>query len=693
MTLDQLPVDEFVEEAEDLLEEFEGALLKLEMEPQNAQLIDQAFRCVHTIKGGAGMVMQSELADYAHQLESLLAQVRSGVISCTKELVSLLLIALDCLKSFLANARGAGEIDTILRDQTLDSLGDFLPTRAPATQSVLERGAESMDVSPSLAATPGATGFLLTLRFDPRILLDGGDPLILLQQLSEVGTIITIAHTTTVPGLEDIDPRQLYLWWSVKLVTSLRMEEVEEILVFYRGNNDLTIEPVHLPPDEPVSVEAVLMTQPIIGQHLTSDTVEKEVATSALAPTSETAESLLAEVASAKTAERPVAIQTIRVNVDKLDDLQNLVGETVINQSRLKRLGEEIMAADEHLGDMLLQFLEDSETCVRTLQDRIQQVRMVQLGTLFAPLKRVVRDYAVQEGKQILLQVSGEDTDLDKTVTDQLYGPLLHLVRNAMDHGIEAPRVRQDRGKTPQGTISLSASHQEGFVIVEVSDDGKGLDPDAIRASAVKRGLILGEDDLSQHEIFQLIFKPGFTTTSEVTSVSGRGVGMDTVQRDIQALLGNIEMDSTPGEGTRLRLKLPLTLAIIEGMIVRVGDQVFTLPLLSIIEALRPEAEQVKQLKRKGELVDIRGEFVPLIRLYERLNIATSIRRPSDGLVVVVQHGSRKHALMVDEIVDQRPVVIKNLEDNFIQVPGLAGATILGDGSISFILDIASLAA
>ncbi|MBV52228.1 MAG: hypothetical protein CMH77_07025 [Nitrospinae bacterium] len=691
MTLDQLPVDEFVEEAEDLLEEFEGALLKLEVQPQNAQLIDQAFRCVHTIKGGAGMVMQPDLADYAHQLESLLAQVRSGVISCTKELVSLLLIALDCLKSFLGNARGDGEIDTTLRDQTLDRLGDFLPTSPQVAQSVLARGAESMDISPSLSATPGTTGFLLTLRFDPRILLDGGDPLILLEQLSEVGTIITIAHTTTVPGLEDIDPRHLYLWWSVKLVTSLRMEEVEEILVFYRDNNDLTIEPVHLPPDEPASVEAVLTPQPIIGQRLTPDTAAKEVA--ATPPASEAGESQLPETASAKTPERPVATQTIRVNVDKLDDLQNLVGETVINQSRLKRLGEEIMAADEHLGDMVLQFLEDSETCVRTLQDRIQQVRMVQLGTLFAPLKRVVRDYAVHEDKQILLQVSGEDTDLDKTVTDQLYGPLLHLVRNAMDHGIEAPRVRQDRGKKPQGTISLSASHQEGFVIVEVSDDGKGLDPDAIRAGAVKRGLILEDDDLSQHEIFQLIFKPGFTTTSEVTSVSGRGVGMDTVQRDIQALLGNIEMDSTPGEGTQLRLKLPLTLAIIEGMIVRVGDQVFTLPLLSIIEALRPEAEQVKQLKRKGELVDIRGEFVPLIRLYERLNIVTSIRRPSDGLVVVVQHGNRKHALMVDEIVDQRPVVIKNLEDNFIQVPGLAGATILGDGSISFILDIPSLAA
>jgi two-component system chemotaxis sensor kinase CheA len=601
---------------------------------------------------------------------------------------------LDCLKSFLGNAKGDGEIDTALRDQTLDRLGDFLPTSPQGEQSVVVQDSKSMSINPSLGATPGATGFLLTLRFDPRILLDGGDPLILLEQLSEVGTTITIAHTTAVPGLEDIDPRHLYLWWSVKLVTSLRMEEIEEILVFYRDKNDLTIEPVHLPPDEPAPIEAILTTRPIIGQRLTPGTVEEEVAaTPALAPVSKTGESQLAEATLVKTSERPVATQTIRVNVDKLDDLQNLVSETVINQSRLKRLGEEIMAADEHLGDMLLQFLEDSEDCVRTLQDRIQQVRMVQLGTLFAPLKRVVRDYAVQEGKQILLQVSGEDTDLDKTVTDQLYGPLLHLVRNAMDHGIEAPQVRQDRGKKPQGTISLSASHQEGFVIVEVSDDGKGLNPDAIRASAVERGLILEDDNLSEREIFQLIFKPGFTTTSEVTSVSGRGVGMDTVQRDIQALLGNIEMDSTPGEGTQLRLKLPLTLAIIEGMIVRVGDQIFTLPLLSIIEALRPEPEQVKQLKRKSELVDIRGEFVPLIRLYERLNIVTSIRRPSDGLVVVVQHGNRKHALMVDEIVDQRPVVIKNLEDNFIQVPGLSGATILGDGSISFILDIPSLAA
>ena len=274
-----------------------------------------------------------------------------------------------------------------------------------------------------------------------------------------------------------------------------------------------------------------------------------------------------------------------------------------------------------------------------------------------------------------------------------VYGPLLHLVRNAMDHGIEMPQARTAQNKNPVGTISLSASHQEGFVIVEVSDDGKGLDPEVILNTAIDKGLASREDELSEHEIFQLVFRPGFTTTSEVTSVSGRGVGMDTVQRDIQALLGNIEMHSTPGKGTTLQLKLPLTLAIIEGMIVRVGEQIFTLPLLSILEALRPTAEQVKRLKQKGELVDIRGEFVPLVRLHERRGISTAVKDPSAGLVVVVQHGNRKHGLMVDEIVDQRPVVIKNLEDNFVQIPGLSGATILGDGAISFIFDVPSLAA
>mgnify|MGYP001167789515 CR=1 FL=1 len=698
MTPDQLPIEEFIEEAGDLLQELEGALLQLETSPGNNQLVDQVFRCVHTIKGGAGMVMQPELADYGHQLESLLEHVRSGSIPCTVKLVSLLLDALDCLNSFVADIRGDGTVNITLRDQTLGQLKAFLPGSEQLATTMPGTVPETQDPQPPSNRKLATRSFLLTLKFDSETLRNGGDPLILLEQLSGIGEIVSIAHTGSLPGIANIDPETLYLWWSLKLVTDQTLEEIEAILMFYRNDHDIHIEPAVAPPAEPEAAEskemstsaASLPDQPMesdkpVDSLSDSDTITKKPAETD--PPSSGADTGMDETAS------PAAPQTIRVSVDRLDALQNLVGETVINQSRLRRLGEEIMAADERLGDLVLQFLEDSESSVRALQDQIQQVRMVPVGSVFSPLKRIVRDYAVKTDKNIFLDISGGDTELDKTVTDQLYGPLLHLVRNAMDHGIEMPQTRTVQNKDPVGTISLRASHQEGFVIVEVGDDGKGLDPEVILNTAIDKGLASREDELSEHEIFQLVFRPGFTTTSEVTSVSGRGVGMDTVQRDIQALLGNIEMHSTPGKGTTLQLKLPLTLAIIEGMIVRVGEQIFTLPLLSILEALRPAAEQVKRLKQKGELIDIRGEFVPLVRLHDRLGISTAIKDPSAGLVVVVQHGNRKHGLMVDEIVDQRPVVIKNLEDNFVQIPGLSGATILGDGAISFILDVPSLAA
>merc|ERR1711991_648111 len=281
----------------------------------------------------------------------------------------------------------------------------------------------------------------------------------------------------------------------------------------------------------------------------------------------------------------------------------------------------------------------------------------------FTPMKRIVRDFAVKNDKKINLDIHGADTELDKTVTEQLHGPLVHLIRNAMDHGIEKPQEREKNG----------------------------MDPQKIFEAGVRKGLVSEGDQLTDMEIFQLIFQPGFTTTTEVTGTSGRGVGMDSVKKQIESLLGNIEMQSQVNQGTLVRLKLPLTLAIIEGMIVKVGLQVSPLPLLSVVEALKPLERQVKHMKRSGELIDIRGEFIPLIRLHQKLQLEDAIEDPKEGLVVVVQQGNQKHCLLVDEIIDQRPVVIKNLEDHFIQVPGLAAATFMGDGSISFILDVSSL--
>ena len=493
-----------------------------------------------------------------------------------------------------------------------------------------------------------------------------------------------------------------------------------------RGDNaDINFEPVDAPPEDPGIASTGLVSRHQIPtstaesqtekQNKTKDgtvaSEEKAIETTEVKPQAEQAKASeedhknwemkkTDEVSDAPAKSSPTSpqaepvvqtVQSIRVAVEKLDKLQNLVGETVINQSRLQQLSGQIIAVDESLGEMLSQFVEDNEKSVRELQDQILQVRMIPVGSIFTPMRRTVRDFANRNNKKINLEIEGGETELDKTVTEQLHGPLVHLVRNSMDHGIEDPETRKKKGKDSTGTIMLKASQQEGYVIVEIEDDGGGIDPKAVYDSAVSKELISPSEELTELEIYQLLFLPGFTTTTEVSDVSGRGVGMDSVKKDIEALLGTIEISSTLGKGTNVKLKLPLTLAIIEGMMIDVGNHVFTVPLLSVNEAIRPLPKQVKKLKRKGELVEIRGEYIPLLRLHERLSLKPRFEEPTEGLVLVVQHANRKQCLLVDEIVDQRPVVIKSLEDNFIQIPGIAGATILGDGRVSFILDVPSL--
>ena len=711
MTPDQLPIEEFLEEADELVEDLESSLLELESNLKDRSIIDKIFRAMHTIKGGAGMVTQSELSDYAHHLETLLDQVRSGGVECTSELVSTLLKANDCIISFIQKIRGEGEVDEELKETTLKELKSF-SNQSP--QPVVEEKKE-VPVPQKNAEEVHQTGqqtYLITLKFNEDFLTQGSDPLLVLSQLKELGEISVIPHLSELPDYKVFDPEKLYLWWSIKLTTEQSITDIENVLIFFQEGNQLKIENIDTPDEEQTQVrnahqqmiqEAESSEVPdkdteVIEKDGVQEKEEKEEETTQSQATGE--EDALSSTTdnSPQPPQKPVekteetqVVQSIRVQVDKLDKLQNLVGETVINQARLMRLSEEITAIDENLGEMVLQFVEDNETSVRELQDQIQQVRMIEMGSIFTPMKRIVRDFAVKNQKQINLDIHGADTELDKTVTEQLHGPLVHLIRNAMDHVIEKPDERNNKGKDRTGTITLRASHQEGFVIVEIEDDGKGMDPQKIYEAGVRKGIVAEGEQLSDMEAFQLIFQPGFTTTTEVTSTSGRGVGMDSVKKQIESLLGNIEIQSKVNQGTLVRLKLPLTLAIIEGMIVKVGQQVFTLPLLSVVEALKPLDRQVKHMKRSGELIDIRGEFIPLIRLHKKLQLKDALEDPKEGLVVVVQQSNQKHCLLVDEIIDQRPVVIKNLEDHFIQVPGLAGATIMGDGSISFILDVSSL--
>ena len=683
-----MPLQEFVEESSELLQGMEEVILEWDNRPGDRALVDALFRTVHTIKGGAGVVMRMDLSDYAHRLESLLDRVRSGQLVHSKELVSILLDAVDCLGMFLTSIDGAEKLDNSRIESSLTNIGLLDDQLSGDPVSRTEGATEGTTVV-------GPTPYLVNLKFDPEMPQKGGDPLLLLDELAQLGEWIPIVHPGALPDLEDFDPQRLYVWWSGKLTTSQPVSKIEEVTMFFRNGNDLSVIPFDLTPEQTDDAERAHQTQITRAvQWVDEDTdiARPDPDDGASSRPTDLGRPAAQDVP-VLTASESSSSRSIRVSLDRLERLQNLIGEAVIHQSRLTQLCEEAHELDSVFGASLAEFFEENSRSVRDLQDEIQAVRMVPVDSIFSRLRRVVRDYSVESNKEIKLQIEGGDTELDKTVTDQLHGPLIHLIRNAMDHGIENETERRLAGKDTRGTIWLRAFHRGGHVIIEVQDDGKGMDIEKIRAKGLQLGLFEKGEDPSDHQLLQLVFQPGFTTTEAVTGISGRGVGMDTVKRDIEALLGSIDIFSWPGSGTRLRLRLPLTLAIIDGMIVRVGSSYFILPLLAVVEAFRPKAADVRQMKRDNQLVEIRGEFLPLVRLHEKLGIDGDFSDPTDAVVLVLQHVDSKHCLMVDEIIDQRPVVIKNMEDNFVQVPGMTGASIMGDGKVSFILDVAAIAA
>ena len=694
MTTDNIPVAEFVEESIELLQQMEEAILELDSRPGDRALVDQLFRGMHTIKGGAAVVMRPDLADYAHRLESLLDQVRGGQVSAGKTLISTLLEAIDCVGLFISGIPGGLAVDQTRVDASIQNVSALVESATHSPLEVQEAG-ESVSSALTAIASKKSQAYLVTLKFNPQMPEQGGDPLLLLKELAELGDCITVVHPGKLPDIAEFNASRLYVWWSIKLTTSLSQSKIEQTLLFFREGNELSVAPFDFTPKETDTVERAHQAQISQAAAGTEDDVRSTPSGTSELTASVTGFKTMepARIASGRESGDGTVGKSIRVSIDRLERLQNLIGETVINQSRLIQLCEEAERLDPTFAGALNEFVEENSRSVRDLQDEIQAVRMVQVDTVFSRLRRVVRDYSVESNKEIRLRIEGGETELDKTVTDQLHGPLLHLIRNAMDHGIESSEERRQAAKDPAGTIWLRAFHRGGHVMVEVQDDGKGMDVQRIRQKGLDRGLIEESEELSDQQLLQLVFRPGFTTTDKVTDVSGRGVGMDSVKRDIEALLGTIDILSEPGRGTTLRMRLPLTLAIIDGMIVRVGSLTFIVPLLAVVEAIRPKADDIRKMKRDNELVEIRGEFLPLVRLHRKLNIDCEFSDPADAVLLVLQHVDSKQCLMVDEIVDQRPVVIKNLDDNFVQVPGMTGASIMGDGKVSFILDVAAIAA
>ena len=682
----------FLEEAGDMEDQIEESLLLLENDPSNQEAVNTAFRGFHTIKGGAGMIGFEELQQYTHQVESLLSDVRGGEKSTSPELISALLGSIDCLRSFCKDLEGIESYDQQGVAASLEEIQKLSGTSADIGEPQTEADPEpTVQSEVSVSNESGFSRFLIELRFPEELLQEGGDPLLLLKDLHELGECIVTAHVHSIPQLEILDPSKLYLHWSVLLNTEKSEEDLENVLMFFLEEEGVTIRRIQGPPKETKAKQKINQGE---DQPVQEDAPEAEDL-----PSKQNKETVQPQTQKIEKPAQPrPQVQkkedsggSIHVSNFKLDKLMNLVGETVINQARLKELGQEFRTLNRKLGDRYQQIIDDSDIVVRELQDQVMNIRMVPIKGAFLPLQRIVRDYSVKSGKKIKLEISGGETELDKTVSEKLGGPLKHLIRNAMDHGIELQEERAKNGKTPEGKIELKAFHSEGHVFIEVQDDGAGIDAEKIKDIARSKQLLDDETELSEEEAFQLLFLPGFSTSESISDISGRGVGMDAVRQDIESLRGAIFIKSELGQGSTFQIKLPLTLAIIEGMLVQVENQIFTIPLLSVLETLKPLGHQHKTLQKQGEVIELRGEYLPKLNLSRIFNLQKVDPPNLDPLVVVVEQAGERYGLLVDKILDQQQVVIKSMEENFFQIPGIAGATILGDGGVSLILDLPGL--
>ncbi len=648
----------FFEEAEEHLGAIESGLLRLTEEGADTELLNTIFRSAHSIKGAAGSFGFSELAALTHVMENVLDRLRSGKRQADEALTQSLLRASDTLRELVAATR-IGEAASVPTAQILGELERELGI-APAAGAGATAG-------PAVQAKAlGETEYRVVFEPDADLFRQGQDTFLLLRDLSELGTIETVTcHRDRLPALEEMDPETCYVRWEVRLHTARSENELHDVFMFVEDSCKLSIKPAAEPPAQ---------------SHAPVAAVAAAAAGASPSPAAPQEERRTGP-------QRRAESTSIRVPTEKVDALINLVGEMVISQAMVNQA-----VAGYALTPELEEALSVVQRSTRELQEQVMAIRMLPIGTVFNRFPRLVHDLSAQLGKRVRLDIVGGETELDKSVIEQLGDPLTHLIRNSVDHGIEDPEQRQGSGKEEEGVVTLRAYHEGGNVLIEVSDDGKGLDRDRIHAKAVAQGLVRDDVALTDEEMYGLIFAPGFSTASVVTDVSGRGVGMDVVKRNVEALNGEITVRSEKGKGSRFRIRLPLTLAILDGLSVRVGRETFILPLLSIRQSVRPQASDIKTvLGSRGELFLLRGEQLPLMRFSRLFNIAGAVENPVQGIVVVTEADGRRFGVLVDDVIGQQQVVVKSIERNYRKVEAVMGATILGDGKVAFIVDVAEL--
>ncbi len=681
----------FFQECSDLLGDVESGLLAMQAGQHDSETINAVFRGVHSVKGGAGAFGMDALVAFAHVFETTLDGLRSGKIGVDERLVGVLLRSADLLSDLVANAKGGPPVDParalVLQGELQTSLiGGASP---PAVAAMSGHGEpdelgfvpQQIVLFPIEAVSERPTTGAWTIAFKPHdhLYAKANDPVVLIRELERLGRCDVALDISELPMLEDLSPEKSCLAWAIELSSEHPESDVREVFDFVEGDCDLQIAAGSAQAELDVRIGAV------VEDCASSPTpVPNEASLVVPVPSPAPPSAPPAGSDAAKPASGPAA--TIRVDLERIDRLINLVGELVINQAMLsQRAAESGFSQTSTVGAGL----DELEQLTREIQDSVMAIRAQPVKSVFQRMPRLVREIAGMTGKQVRLVTEGEATEVDKTVIEQLSDPLTHMIRNAIDHGLEMPEQRLATGKNPEGCVRLAAVHRSGRIVIEVSDDGAGINRGRVRQIAVDKGLIDAGVVLTDEELDNLIFLPGFSTAREVSNISGRGVGMDVVKRSIQALGGRISITSSPGRGSTFTLSLPLTLAVLDGMVVCAGSQTLIAPLTTVIETLRPKPGEIRSIGPHAKVVAIRETHVPLIDLGVLLDVRSQPIDPTSGVCLLVENdiGGRA-ALLVDSIQGQRQVVIKSLEANYHKVDLIAAATILGDGRVALILDV-----
>lgn len=666
----------FFEESFEGLDVMESELLDMDPADVDDETVNNIFRAAHSIKGGAGTFGFMPVSEFTHVLETLLDEIRSGKRSMEPRYVDLFLQSVDCLRGMLSDMQDGNDPET---ERPAELRKEF--------EKILGMEQESAAAEETSADSDGKdSGWLIDVHPHTDLLMTGNEPFRMFRELRELvgeDNFDVTADIDNVPELSSLTPEECIINWQIKLTTSVPLDDIKAIFEWVEDECDLTYLPLtgdadttadnSTTPDEKAPEEQEQQSQET-----------PEVATEKAPVIAEAQKSAKPAKAPKKAAES----SSIRVSIDKVDSLINMVGELVITQSMLGQLGQDF---DLSRLAKLQEGLSQLEQNTRELQESVMKIRMMPISFAFSRFPRLVRDLGGQLGKKVVLETIGEQTELDKTVMEKINDPLVHLVRNSMDHGLETTEQRIAAGKCEEGTITLNAYHQGGNIVIEVADDGAGLNEDRILKKAIEKGLVPENNSLTPEEIHNLIFLPGFSTAEAVSDISGRGVGMDVVRRNIQALNGSIEVKSQRNVGSTFIIRLPLTLAILDGQLVKVCEETYIFPLVSIVESIQIHRSSLNHVTGSQYVMQLRDEYIPIVRLDKIFGLREEKDVVDEMMLVVVEGDNEKIGIVVDDLLGQQQVVIKSLEQNYQKVSGISGATILGDGTVALIIDISSI--